>query len=68
MNQIDRLKLASEATLLFHSATWTPDQVVRWNEITEIMLGKRSEATTRVLCDLHRNALFFQTKPNSWNE
>jgi len=53
----DRLALASEATLLFHGADWDEAKRLRWDEICESLLGDNlHDATTKVLCDLHRAA------------
>ena len=64
---VDKLKLAAEATLLFHSGSpWDDAKKYRWQLFAETLLGIRPnmdasgrlyDATTRVLCDMQREAL-----------
>lgn len=49
---VRRLERVARAILLFHDVgVWTPDELAKWRELTG-----RDEATTRVLCDLAREA------------
>lgn len=65
MTKAEKMELALEAVLLFHSGSpWDEEKSMRWQFLAVSVLGppefgllvNRWEATTRVLCDMVRAA------------